>query len=162
MKRLLAILLDRPLQLVLIACFALVAALTIGVGTLVTSRLINDYLADAEAERVARDMNLAAAFYQLKLDEIAAISHRLVLDAWVIQNLPAATRGEDAALRVIDQQIMNKITVLALGGTHLIVVMDADGNILTGRVLSSEGELSPMLGLSRWGQLPIVKSVLSS
>ena len=162
MKHLLTVLLDSRLQVVLVACFALVAALTVGLGTLVTSRVINDYLAAAEAERVARDMDLAAAFYQLKLDEVAAISHRLVLDAWVVQSLAAAAQGDPAALQLIDQQIANKITVLALGGTHLIAVLDGDGNILAGRVLSADSELSPILAQGNWGALPIVQAVLAT
>ena len=111
MKRLL----DGRLQLVLIACFALVAGLTVGLGTLVTSRVINEYLAAAEAERVARDMDLAAAFYQLKLEEVAAISHRLVLDAWIVDSLPAATQGDADALRLIDQQIARLGALQQLG-----------------------------------------------
>lgn len=162
MKRLPALLLGGRLRLVLTACFALVAALTVGVGTLVTSRVINDYLSEAEAEQVARDMDLAEAFYQLKLDEIAAISHRLVLDSWVVQSLPEAVQGQAEALGVIDQQITNKITVLALGGTHLIAVLDAQGEILTGQVLTPAGTLSPVLSRSDWSGLPIVANVLST
>jgi two-component system NtrC family sensor kinase len=162
MKHFISTLLGGRLQIVLIASFSLVAALTVGLNTVVTSRVINDYLVAAEDERVARDMDLADAFYQLKLDEVAAISHRLVLDQWVIQSLPAASQGQAEALRIIDQQITNKITVLALGGTHLIAMLDPEGNILVGRVLSPEGELSPILTQGNWGQLPIVEEVLST
>lgn len=162
MKRLLTMLRDGRLQVVLVACFALVAALTVGLGTLVTSRVINDYLTAAEAERVARDMDLAAAFYQLKLDEVAAISHRLVLDEWLVQSLPAAVQGQPEALALIDQQITNKITVLALGGTHLIAVLDNEGNILTGRVLSPENELTPAFEQGNWRALPIVQAALAT
>jgi hypothetical protein len=66
------------LRVVLIVSLALVAALTVGLSALVTSRLINDYLASAENERVARDLELADAFYRLKQEEVAAISYRLV------------------------------------------------------------------------------------
>ncbi|MGA9348185.1 MAG: cache domain-containing protein [Anaerolineae bacterium] len=162
MRRFFHNLLGGRLQIVLIAFFSLVAALTVGLNTVVTLRVINDYLAAAEDRRVARDINLAEAFYQLKLDEVAAISHRLVLDQWVIQNLPAAAQGQVEAIRIIDQQITNKITVLALGGTHLIAVLDPEGNIVVGRVLSPEGQLSLVLTQGDWGQLPIVEEALSS
>jgi two-component system NtrC family sensor kinase len=162
MRRFFYRLLGGRLQIVLIAFFAIVAVLTVGLNTIVIQRVINDYLASAEDRRVARDINLAEAFYQLKLDEVAAISHRLVLDKWVIQNLPAAAQGQVEAVRIIDQEITNKITVLALGGTHLIAVLDPEGHIVVGRVLSSEGQLSPVLTEGDWGQLPIVKEVLSS
>lgn len=162
MRRLISTLLGGRLQIVLIASFSVVAALTVGLNTLVIQRVINDYLAAAEDERVARDMDLADAFYQLKLDEVAAISRRLVLDQWVIQNLPAAIQGQAEAIRIIDQQITNKITVLALGGTHLIAVLDTEGNILVGRVLSPEGQLSSVITQGNWGQFPIVEEALSS
>ncbi len=161
MKRLLTAFLERRLRFVLVACFSLVAALTVGLGTLVTSRVINEYLTTAEAERVARDMDLAIAFYQLKLDEIAAISRRLVLDPFVVESLPLAIQGKPEARQLIDQQIRNKITVLALGGTHLIAVLDREGNILAGRVLTPANELSPMLTQGNWGTLPIVQAVLA-
>ena len=162
LRRLFSTFLGGQLQIVLIAFFSAVAVLTVGLNTMVIQRVINDYLVAAEDRRVARDINLAEAFYQLKLDEVAAISHRLVLDQWVIQNLPAAAQGQDEAIRIIDQEITNKITVLALGGTHLIAVLDPAGNIVVGRVLSPEGQLSPVLTQGDWGQLPIVKEVLSS
>ena len=41
------------LQIVLIASFSVIAALTVGLNTLVTSRVIQDYLAAAEANLVA-------------------------------------------------------------------------------------------------------------
>lgn len=162
MRRLGVRLLGGRLQIVLIASFSLVAALTVGLNTVATSRVIGEYLSAAEEERVARDMDLAKAFYQLKLDEIAAISHRLVLDPWVLQSLDDASRGRPEAVQIIDQQITNKITVLALGGTHLIVVLDLEGEVIVGRVLSATGELSPLLPRGNWRRLPIVGAVLST
>ena len=146
----------------LVVSFAFVAALTVGVGTWATARVIGDYLSRAEDDRVARDMDLAEAFYDLKLDEVAAISHRLVLDRWVSQSLPDAIRGDSTALRIIDEQITNKITVLALGGTHLIALLDAQGNIRVARVLRADGDLSPRLAGGRWGSLPIVADTLAN
>ncbi len=162
MKRFLFSLLGGRLQIALIASFSLVAALTVGLNTLVISRVIDDYLTAAEDERVARDMNLAEAFYQLKLEETAAISHRLALDPWVIQSLPAAMRGDGEATQIIDQQIKNKVAVLALGGTHLIAVLDPQGHLVVGRVVSSSGALMPMLTDGDWSPLPIVQQVLAS
>lgn len=162
MTRWLGVILGGRLQKVLIASFALVAALTIGLDTFFTSRIIREYLAKAEADVVARDMDLAKAFYQLKLEEVEAISHRLSLDAWVINGLPAAARGESDAVRVIDQQIANKISVLALGGTHFIAVLDERGRTVVGRVLSKTGELSAPLSHGEWKPLPIVQEVLAT
>jgi len=161
MKKIMKKLFGGRLQIVLIASFSVIAALTVGLNTLVTSRVIQDYLAAAEANLVARDMDLARAFYKLKLDEIAAISHRLTLDPGVIQNCESAAQGDTAAVRIIDQQIANKISVLALGGTHLIVLLDARGNIVTGQVLSPSGELSQPILKGNWSRLPIVQEVLA-
>ena len=150
------------MQIVLIAFFSLVAALTVGLNTIVVSRVIEDYLAGAMDERVARDMDLADAFYQIKLDEVAAIGHRMVKDPRVIQSLPAASQGQAEAIQTIDQQVTHKVTVPALGGTHLIVVLDAEGNILVGRAMSPEGQLSPVISGGSCRPLPIVEEVLSS
>ena len=150
------------LRKVLIASFCLVAGLTVGLNALVTSRVIQDYLSSAESNLVGRDMNLAKAFYQLKLEEVSAISHRLALDPWVIQNLAAASQKNAQAIRIIDQQITNKITVLALGGTHLIAILNAQGDLVVGRVLSKEGGLFPIISKGQWGPLPIVKEVLET
>ena len=162
MKRFFSRLLGGRLQIVLIASFSLVATLTVGLNALVVSQVIRDYLETAQDNRVARDMDLAEAFCQLKLDEIEAVGHRMVRDPRVIQNLPAAFQGQAEAIQVIDQEISRKITVPTLGGTHLIAVLDATGNIVVGRVMSLEGALSPIISQGNWGDLPIVKDMLSS
>ena len=162
MKHFLSSLLGGRLQKLLIAAFALIAGLTVGLSSWGTSRVIQEYLSRAESEVVKRDMNLAKAFYQLKLDEVAAISHRLALDPWVIRSFQAASRKDPQALQVIDHQIINKITVLALGGTHLIAILDPRGKIIVGRVLTQSGTVSTRLTAGDWGELPIVKEVLES
>lgn len=159
MRRWILTLLGGRLQIVLIVFSSLVAALTVALNTVVIARVAQDYLADAEADVV---INLAQAFYQLKQEEIAVISYRLVLDPAVIQNLPLARQGQPEAIHAIDQQITNKIAGLALKGTHLIAVLDAQGSILAGRVMSPEGDLSPMISAGNWSSLPIVETVLSS
>jgi two-component system NtrC family sensor kinase len=159
MKQWIAALLGGRLQTVLIVFSSLVAALTVALNTVVIARVAQDYLADAEADVV---INLAKAFYQLKLDEIAAISYWLVLDPVVIRNLPTARQGQVEASQAIDRQVTNKITGLSMGGTHLIAVLDAGGDILLGRVVSPQGEVSPMISEGSWGPLPIVEEVLSS
>jgi two-component system NtrC family sensor kinase len=150
------------LKTVLILSFSLVAALTVVSGTWAIFRVIEDYLSLAEEARVGRDMHLAEAFYQLKLDEVATMSRRLVIDRWIVNNAAAAHAGDRAAIAQIDEEIRNKIAVSALGGTHLIALLDAQGNLVTGRVLTADGSLSPLLGGCAWGSLPIVEAALSS
>lgn len=162
MKQFIVRLFGGRLQPVLIACFSLVAAVTVGLSTIVTLRVITDYLDEAMNNRVARDMDLADAFYQLKLDEIEAVAERMVRDPQVVQNLPAALEGQEEARSLVDQEISRKISVPTLGGTHLLLVLDGEGNIALGRTLSQEGVLSPPITRGDWGQLPIVAAALSS
>jgi two-component system, NtrC family, sensor kinase len=162
MKGVISWLLGGRLLYVLVASFSFVAALTVGLNALAVSQVVREYLETAETDIVARDMDLANAFYQLKLDEVAAISYRLALDPWVSQGLADASTGQPEAQALIDQQLTNKITVLALGGTHLIAVLDAEGNLVVGRVLSAQNELLPMISSGYLGDLPIVQQVLNS
>jgi two-component system, NtrC family, sensor kinase len=52
--------------------------------------------------------------------------------------------------------------VLALGGTHIIAILDRSGKFVIGRVLSSSGELSHPFSQGNWAGLPIVQDVFSS
>ncbi len=163
MSRLFSWLFGSPLLIVLVASFLLVAALMGGLSMLVTARVIDDYLAVDEAEHVARDMELAEAFYRLRQDKIAAMGHRLAQDPQVLQSLPAALGGQPEALRTIDQQIVYELTVPPLTGSHLLAVLDAQGNMLAGRTLSlSDGRLSSITFRESWGELPVVQDALSS
>src|SRR4030066_1100136 len=84
-----------PFQLVLVISFSLVAALAIAIGAWTISRTIIDYLSSAMNERVARDMQLAQAFYNLTLHEIEGITGRLVTDPLVINNFPLSLQGDE-------------------------------------------------------------------
>jgi two-component system NtrC family sensor kinase len=162
MRRLISSLLEGRLLIVLVVSFSFVAALTVGLNALVVSQVIREYLETSEANLVARDMDLAQAFYQLKLDEVGAISYRLALDPWVNEGLPNAILRDPQAVQLIDEQITNKIQVLALGGTHLIAVLDANGQVVAARVLSADNELSPVITSGSLGSLPIVADALST
>jgi len=162
MKRGMSTLFGGRLQSVLIASFTLVAMLSVGLGAWVISRVIDDYLADAESRRVNRDMNLAITFYQSKLDEVTAVARRLAMDPLVIDNLPAALRDRKESIERIDQTINRKITVPTVGGTHFVSILDTKGNIRIGRVISPEGRGYPFVSRGNWGELPIVADALAS
>lgn len=136
--------------------------MTVGLNTVVMLRVITDYLDGAMEKRVDRDMDLADAFYQLKLDEIKAVAERMVRDPEVVRNLPAALAGQEEAESLIDLDISRKVSVPTMGGTHLALVLDREGNVVSGRALSQDGVLSPALTEGDWGQLPIVEAALSS
>lgn len=162
MQKLLSRLTGQWLLPVLVAGFVLIAAITVVVAALITNNVINDYLVEAQDKRVGRDMDLAEAFYQLKLDETAAISYRLARDARVIQQFLAASQGQAEAIQIIDEQIVHKVTVPIVGGTYLVVIVDAEGNLVVSRALRTNGDLSAAFARGNWGDLPIVQDVLSS
>ncbi len=162
MRRIFRELLSAPFQLMLVISFSLVAAATFAVGTWVISRTIRDYLSEAMTERVDRDMHLAEELYGLKLAEVAAIAHRLALDPMITENLSKAGSGDRLAQGTIDRQIANKVTALALGGSHFIGVLSVDGDVLAGRLVSGTGAQAPVVGGGNWASLSIVRSALNS
>ncbi len=147
------------LQHLLILSFSLIAALSLSLNTLVIARILREYLAQAEMDRVSRDMDLAKEFYRLKLDEIAGISHRLSLQSQVIEALPAARMKELTALERIDREITNKLSLLALGGTHLIAVLSPTGEIISARVQGPDNRLSDQILQGDFSTLPIIVDV---
>ncbi|MEJ2735170.1 MAG: cache domain-containing protein, partial [Anaerolineae bacterium] len=162
MKKLLARLAGSQLRYTLVVGFVLTAAVTVVVSALITGRVISDYLEGAQDERVGRDMELAKAFYQFKLDETDAIAYRMVRDVRVIEGLSVAQPGQAGIVETIDQQIVHKITVPIVGGTYLLVVLDAEGNVVASRARSTEGKLSPIITEGNWAGLPVVQRVLHS
>ncbi len=111
-------------------------------------------------ERVNRDMHLAETLYQIKLRE-----SRGSPTGWrSTRSSPRTWRRPGRATRpagaIIDRQIANKVTVLALGGNHFIAVLDADGNVLAGSWFRAPAS-SAVAGGGNWAGLPIVKDALS-
>lgn len=149
------------MQVVLIGSFLLMVALTLGLNALVISRVIDDYLKSAEAERIDRDMDLASQFYRLKAEEITDVGQRVAKDPRVLQALPVALEGQSEALATLDEELSRKITVPNLSGTHFICLLDDRGNIVLGRALWSNDQLSKRITNGNWGELPIVERVLT-
>ena len=150
-----------PLQLVLVISFSLIAASTFAIGSWVITQTINDYLSNAMNERVARDMHLAAAVYDLKLREIEGIAARISKDSLIINNLEKAAQGE-AVSTIIDQQIAGELSSPGLQGNHVILVLDNDGNVVAGQLQSATGERQKLLSGANWKSLDLVKEVLAS
>lgn len=148
-----------PFQATLVISFTLVAALTIGVGTWVISRTIDTYLAEAMEERIARDIHLAETFYNLKLNQLSGIASRLSLHPHVIGSIETANQRDRQALEIIDEEIYNKGLGLTLGGNHFIIVLNAEGEVLIGRLITSEGDQIPLISGGNWSELPIITQV---
>jgi two-component system NtrC family sensor kinase len=149
------------LQYILIIGFALTAAITIAVGTLITYRLINNYLEEAQDARVGRDMDLATAFYNNKLHDISSTAGRIASTRSVRHNLSSAAQDDAQAIQTLNDQINNEISFLPPGTQRFVVVTDTQGNVITGNVLSSEEPLRPMMSDTDWSGASIVESVLT-
>ncbi len=150
------------LQSLLMVSFIFVAIVTAALNTVVISRVINDYLTSAQADRVSRDMDLATGLYQEKLKEVQAMGQRLGNDPQTIENLPAAISGSAAAQAAIDQVIGRKASTPAIGSSEFILILDKKGQILTGHVLLKDGRLSDRVPGGNWASLPIVADAMSS
>ncbi len=144
------------MQILLIGSFVLMVALTLALNAAVISRVIDEYLKSAETERIDRDMDLAGEFYQLKAGEIANVGQRMAKDPRVLQALPNALEFQPDALAILDQEISRKITVPNLSGTHFIALLDDQGDILVGRVLGSNDQLSNLITEGNLRELPVV------
>ncbi len=147
------------LQTTLFILFSLVALVTVGASGLVTSKVIGDYLADAQDRRVSRDMQLAEAFYEIKLDKISTTARRLASSPPIRGALPQASQGQDDAMKVLEQYVANEIRSQSITVNHFIVLVDAEGNTILGRTSHSPGEALPTSSTD-WSSLPIVALVL--
>lgn len=148
------------LRYVLVLGFALTTAITILVGTPITYNLIRNYLDQAADARVGRDMDLAEAFYNSKLHDISATAQRIASVRSVRHNLAAASQGDARAIDAVDEEIDNEISNLPSGARRFIVVTDAEGNGISGTVLS-DGWLEPVAPNTDWSDVPIISSVLT-
>lgn len=165
MNKLLGRLFPLRLQHVLIVGFALTAGIAVVVGTPLNYRAIDSYLQDAQDKRVGRDMDLANAFYDLKLRDMSTMAGRLAAVRMVRHNLVAAHEGDSpdgrAAMQAIEEQIENEISNLTPGAQRFVIVTDAEGTAITGHV-ASDGLSNPIIPNADWASLPIVHSTLKS
>jgi hypothetical protein len=149
------------LQTTLVILFSLVALLTVGGTALVTSKLIGDYLADAQDKRVSRDMQLAEAFYEIKLEKISTTARRLASSELVINALPEAAGGNPEAMRTLEESVEGEIRSQSLVASHFIVLLDDDGDSILGRTSHVPGEATPAQQ-GNWYSLPIVAAALDT
>jgi two-component system, NtrC family, sensor kinase len=147
---------------VLIASFVLVAALAAGLNTLVTSRVINEYLLNAQTDRLRRDLDLSNGFYQQKLNAVSSLSQFVALDPQTVSALPGALQGDQGRVQTIDRVVSRMIAAPILDGTRAVIVLDQNGNIVSGRSIPVDGRLSLPISIGNWGSLPIVAVALAS
>jgi two-component system NtrC family sensor kinase len=147
------------LQSTLVILFSLVALVTVGASGLVISKVISDYLAEAQENRVSRDMQLAEAFYEIKLDKISATARRLALSQPIRSNLLQSDEGHDENIRVLEESVATEITSRSVATSYFVVLLDAEGSSILGRTLLTPGEASE-ISPGSWSDLPIVSAAL--
>ena len=162
MKRIINRFLGGRFQVLLATLFSLVAALTVGLSALAISRLVNEYLVNAEADSVARDMDLAEAFYQAKLDKIVTIGKWLANNICEGGTATSSRQDMQSCTSNLDIQVIEAIPSLALDNSRLVAILDADGNILAARALSTNGEMLSTINDGNWRELPILQETLHS
>ena len=162
MKRISAWLLGGRLLYVLSSSLALVALITGALNALVISQVINNYLANAQADREARDLDLANGFYSLKMQDISGIGERAAVDTVLVENISAAIAGDQAALQKVDQELVKKINVPMIGSSQAVLVLDRNGNIVDARSLFLNEMISDPYMQGNWGKLAIVADELAS
>ncbi|MGB9301119.1 MAG: cache domain-containing protein [Anaerolineae bacterium] len=161
MRRYIGRLLGSRLQTTLVILFSLIALVTVGATALVTSKLIGDYLSDAQDRRVSRDMQLAEAFYEIKLDKISTTARRLASSEPVVDALPLAADGDAEAMGTLQESVENEIRSQSLVASHFIVLVDAKGESILGRTSHVPGESAPVQE-GNWYSLPIVTAALGA
>ncbi len=127
-----------PFQFTLVVAFTLVAALSIGVGSWVISRTIDQYLITAMTERISRDMRLAQAFYENHLKWIEDAALRLANDPLITQTVRAKLQGDSLIARELRDHLSQQMTGLFDLGNHAIVIVDKNGVVLFGYRLEKE------------------------
>ncbi len=161
MQHFLARLIGWRLRYVLVIGFVLTSAITIAVYTPIIYGVINTYLQGAEDDRVGRDMDLANAFYDLKLKDIASTAGRLSWTRTVRHNLQYALLGDSEALGALEDAVENEIANLPLNAQRFIVITDAQGACIAGGV-TSNGRFARPMPQSDWSELPVVDTVLTT
>jgi two-component system NtrC family sensor kinase len=157
MQRFWSTLFSGRLRTVLMVSFCLIAAITIGIGAVATSKTITDYLARAADQRVARDMDLALAFYRTREQRIARVAQRLAATC-AMRNAVGEQGSSESGL--IDAAVDNEIHAEPPIRNQLIMVLDREGNVLSGRLVAKEATANLQHRSTTWTTLPIVAAAL--
>jgi two-component system NtrC family sensor kinase len=162
MKRVVQFPLGGKLLYTLLASFVLIAVLAVSLNALVTSRLISQYLLNAQTDRLNRDLDLANGFYQQKLNDVLSVSQFVALDTQTRVYLPAALNGVTESIQTVDAVVSRMISGRVLNGTRMVVVLDPQGQVLDARSVTAEGVLSPAFTGGDWSALPVVAQALAT
>ena len=148
------------LQNVLLISFTLIAVVTFIVGIWTTSVIVNNYTERAENERVARDMNLAVAFYERSLIQIRGAAARLAGEPALAQQIEAIQESDQATQDSLGDLMIGELKTIYPAGTHFILIMDGEGKlVLAYGILNQRLQRLPTTG--NWRAFPLLADVLS-
>jgi two-component system NtrC family sensor kinase len=160
MQRFWSTLFSGRLRNMLMVSFSMIAAITIGIGAIATSRTITDYLARAADQRIARDMDLALAFYLTRQERIARVAQRLA-DTHSLRTSIGDQESRGKAIELIDAAVENEIHAQPPIRNQLILILDREGSTLSGRLVTEETTASIAHRATNWASLPIVATALA-
>jgi two-component system NtrC family sensor kinase len=160
MQRFWSTLFSGRLQTMLTVSFCMIAAITIGIGAIATSKTITDYLTRAADQRVARDMDLALAFYRTREERIERIAQRLGNTFSLYASLN--DQGRDAnTVELIDAAVENEIQAQSPIRNQLILLLDREGNVVSGELVTEETSARIEPHATNWASLPIVAAAMA-
>ena len=159
MKLRLRAIFDR-LQNVLLISFALIAIVTFVVEIWTTSAIVNNYTERAENDRVARDMNLAVAFYERSLIQINGAAKRLAGEPTLAQQISAVQAGDRAVQSDLERRMVAELRTIYPLGTHFTLVVDGDGDLVAAYGIVDQ-RLQQLPATGNWADFPLLAAVLA-
>ena len=150
-----------PYQAPLVFAFTIVSAITIGIGALVISYTINNYLETAMDERISRDIRLAQSFYDLSLREVRRIAERIAANQVIAENLEAAGNEDPVALDWLQEQLQQEAGSTTIGGGIFIAVINVEGDLISGHLITPDNQTTRITGDGGWVDLPVVQQAIS-
>jgi len=148
------------LQNVLLISFILIAIVTSVVGIWTTSVIVNNYTEQAENERVARDMNLAVAFYEQSLTQLNGAAARLASAPTLPQQIVAVQAGDSIVQSNLEHRMIAELDAFCCPSTHFILIMDKDGNLVAAYGIVKQG-LRELPAAGNWHGFPLLAAVLA-
>jgi two-component system, NtrC family, sensor kinase len=96
------------------------------------------------------------------LDEVLSTSQFIALDEQSNLSFQDAMQGDGQAILRMDRVINRALSTTLLEGKRMVLVLDPQGDVLTGRVLFSGNSSSMPFKSNNWFQIPAVSETLLS
>ncbi len=148
------------LQNVLLISFILIAVVTSVVGIWTTSVVVNNYTEQAENERVARDMNLAVAFYEQSLTQLNGAAARLAGEPALAQRIGAAQAGDSVVQSDLEHRMITELDTFCCPSAHFILIVDEDGNLVAAYGIVDQ-RLQRLPATGNWRDFSLLAAVLT-